>query len=422
MGYGDLSCYGSRIHTPHLDRMAEDGIRFTDFYSASAVCSPSRAALLTGRYPLRVGVPRVLDPNDTSGLSRSETTIAEMLKGAGYATACIGKWHLGSKPGFLPTERGFDEYFGIPYSNDMYPRVLMHNTTVLEEGVRLDTLTRWYTERAIDFVVRSKQRPFFLYMPHTFPHIPLAASPDFVGRSGHGLYGDTVQELDWSVGQVLQALKDNNLAENTLVMFSSDNGPWYQGFAGTLRGRKGQTWEGGMRVPFIARFPGRIAPRQVTNAMGTTMDILPTIANLTGSTMPEKPLDGVDIWPLFTGLQTGLTRDVFLYFSENHLQCARLGRWKLHLARFNVPLYTPVPTRGRQNLPLPRPELYDMVADPEEAYDRAQRNTAIVNEIRTQADRLMRTFPEDVVNTYNRMLSKRVEETPAGALPAEPEL
>jgi arylsulfatase A-like enzyme len=421
LGYGDLSCYGSRISTPHLDRMAEQGIRFTDFYSASSVCSPSRAALLTGRYPLRVGVPRVLDPADPGGLPASETTIAEMLKSIGYATSCIGKWHLGRQPGFLPTDRGFDEYFGIPYSNDMWPRVLMHNTEVIEENARLDTLTQWYTERAVDFIGRSKDQPFFLYMPHTFPHIPLAASPEFAGQSGYGAYGDAVQEMDWSVGRVLKTLKDKGLDENTLVMFSSDNGPWYQGFAGRLRGRKGQTWEGGMRVPLIARFPSRIAPRQVSDAMATTMDILPTIANLTGASFPAKPLDGIDIWPLFTGLQTGLTREVFLYFNDYHVQCARLGRWKLHLARFNVPMYTPAPSRGRQNLPLPRPELYDMVGDPEEGYDRAQRNSAIVSEIRTQVDRLIRTFPDDVVAVYNRTMTKKVEETPAGALPVEPD-
>src|ERR1700722_3240854 len=298
LGFGDLHSYGSNIPTPNIDAMAQGGVRFRQFYSASNVCSPSRAALMTGRYPTRVGVPDVLTANATTGLSLSETTIAEMLKPVGYNTMCVGKWHLGATPAYLPTSRGFDSYYGIPYSNDQLPSILMQNTAVIESPVVLNTLTQRYTQQATDFIKNSKNSPFFLYLAHTFPHIPLAASPAFLGKSGLGLYGDVVEEIDWSVGQVLQSLKDNNIDGNTLVMFTSDNGPWYLGSPGRLRGRKGWSYEGGVREPFIARFPGRIpaallsnrAPRlrapgqipnaRVSNAMATTMDLLPTIANL----------------------------------------------------------------------------------------------------------------------------------------------
>ncbi|MEK7753991.1 MAG: sulfatase-like hydrolase/transferase, partial [Acidobacteriota bacterium] len=243
LGYGDLGCYGSPLRTPNLDRMAREGMRFTQFYSANPVCSPSRAALMTGRYPTRVGVPRVLFPKDTTGLPDSEITIAQTLKTRGYKTMCVGKWHLGHLPQYLPTNRGFDEYFGIPYSNDMTPRVLLHNTEVVEPTATLETLTPRYTEQALKFIERSKGSPFFLYMPHTYPHIPLGASARFRGKSKAGLYGDVVEEIDWSVGEVLGALKKQGLDNNTVVMFSSDNGPLDQGSAGRLRGRKGMTWE-----------------------------------------------------------------------------------------------------------------------------------------------------------------------------------
>jgi arylsulfatase A-like enzyme len=417
LGYGDLSCYGSSINTPNLDQMAQDGIRFTQFYSASPVCSPSRAALLTGRYPTRVGVPRVMDPNDKGGLSASETTMAEMLKQSGYATMCIGKWHLGTQPQHLPTSRGFDEYYGIPYSNDMYPRVLMHNTEVIEQSTDLSTLTQRYTGWATDFIKRSTDSPFFLYMPHTFPHIPLAASPAFRGASGQGLYGDVVQEIDWSVGRVLQALKDNGLDSNTLVVFSSDNGPWYQGSPGGLRGRKGEIWEGGMREPFIARFPGMIPGGQTSDSLATTMDILPTVASLTGATLPGNPVDGVDITPVLSGQQPDVTRPAFLYFNDVYLQAARVGPWKLHVSRFNTAAFAPDPSGGRKNLPLCTPELYNVIADPRESYDRSERNPAIVANIQSQIADLMKTFPDNIVNAWKDTMRQPVESTPAGSWP-----
>ena len=417
LGYGDLGSYGSNIRTPNLDRMASEGVRFTQFYSANPVCSPSRAALLTGRYPTRVGVPRVLNPRDTTGLPDSETTIAQMLKAKSYKTMCIGKWHLGHLPQYLPTRRGFDEYFGIPYSNDMDPRPLMHNAERIEEPARLDNLTIRYTEQAVKFIERSAGSPFFLYMPHTFPHIPLAASPSFRGKSPLGLYGDVVEELDWSVGEVLGALKKRGVDDNTIVMFSSDNGPWYQGSPGRLRGRKGMTWEGGVREPFLARFPGRIPAGRVSKAVGSMMDILPTVAHLCEVPLPKKPLDGIDIWPLLSGQKQDMEREALLYFDHVNVQCARWGRWKLHVARYNSAAFSPAPEGGRINLPLASPELYDLEADPDESYDVSAEHPAIVKDIRARIERLMRGFPEDIRRAWAETKAKATGESAAGAYP-----
>ncbi len=417
LGYGDLGCYGSAIRTPHLDGMAAEGVRFTQFYSANPVCSPSRAALLTGRYPTRAGVPQVLFPTDTTGLPDSETTIAQVLKPLGYKTMCIGKWHLGHLPKYLPMSRGFDEYFGIPYSNDMKPRPLLHNTEQLEEPAVLETLTPRYTEQAVRFIERSKDAPFFLYMPHTYPHIPLGASSRFRGKSPLGLYGDVIEELDWSVGQVLGALKRNGVDGNTLVMFSSDNGPWYQGSSGALRGRKGATYEGGVREPFLARFPGRIPKGKVCKGVAGTIDILPTVAKLTGAALPKLPLDGIDIWPLLNGQSASLEREALLYFDGWNLQCARWGKWKLHFARYNTMAYNPAPPGGRRNLALRPPELYDIEADPMESYDAAPENPKIVTEIQQRVARLLKTFPQEVTKAWEETQARETLEIPAGALP-----
>jgi arylsulfatase len=417
LGYGDLGCYGSKIPTPNLDQMASEGIRFRSFYSASPVCSASRAALLTGRYPVRSGINGVLFPDDNKGIPESETTIAQMLKWANYRTMCIGKWHLGAKPDFLPTNRGFDEFFGVPFSNDMYPLPLMRGTEVIANKAKLSLLTQQYTKEAVDFIGRSTDTPFFLYLAHTFPHIPIAASPEFRGKSGMGMYGDAVAEIDWSCGQILQALKDKGLDENTLVIFSSDNGPWYEGTAGRLRGRKGETWEGGMREPFIARFPGRIPPDRVTEAMGTMMDVLPTLARVCGAPLPGASLDGVNIWPILTGDAESVDRPLFLYFDGIHAQCARSGRWKLHVARYDAFPWVPGPPEGRFNLPLKHPELYDVASDPEEAFDVASDNPDVVNDIQTQIRDAMTTMPLNVQNARNYTLSLKVQDTPTGALP-----
>ena len=418
LGYGDLGCYGSRIETPNLDRLAGEGVRFTNFCSADPVCSPSRAALMTGRYPTRVGVPRVLFPQDQGGLNLDETTIANVLKTRGYRTMCIGKWHLGRPEKYLPTSRGFDEYFGIPYSNDMSPRVLMHNTEVIEQTAALETLTGRYTEQARKFIAGSKASPFFLYMPHTFPHIPLAASERFRGKSKEGLYGDVVQEIDWSVGEVLRSLKENALERNTLVLFSSDNGPWYQGSPGRLRGRKNTTYEGGVREPFIARWTGRIPGGRVSDALGSMMDIFPTVAKLCGGAMPPKPLDGIDIWPLLQGGVRQIDRAPLLYFDNWDLQCARWMNWKLHIARHNTAAYTPSPAEGRHSYVLPKPELYNLASDPDESYDVAPQNGEVVRQIQAKIGELMEGFPEEVRKAYAEAKARAVDPSmPAGSYP-----
>ncbi|HYM12798.1 MAG TPA: sulfatase, partial [Bryobacterales bacterium] len=408
LGYGDLGCYGSKIPTPNLDAMAGEGVLFSRFQSASPVCSPSRAALLTGRYSTRVGVPKVLFPNDQTGLPDSETTIAQMLKAADYSTMCVGKWHLGSQPQFLPTNRGFDAYFGLPYSNDMLPLPLLHNTDVMEQPANLNTLTLRYTQQAVSFITRSKDSPFFLYMAHSFPHIPLAASQRFRGKSGFGLYGDAVAEIDWSVGQVLRAIQNSGIDGNTLVLFSSDHGPWYLGSPGPLRGRKGETWEGGTRVPLIARAPGLIPPGMVQSGIASALDILPTLAKLCNAPLPANPLDGVDITPLLTGAQQTVDRDLLVYFDgwEGwNLQAARLGKWKLHVSRYDAaPLWGPDPPGGRMNLPLPTPELYDTEADPGESYNLAIDNPQIVADIRARIEALLPTFPDRVNRAWQQTM------------------
>jgi arylsulfatase len=343
--------------------------------------------------------------------------MAQVLKSAGYRTSCIGKWHLGSTARYLPTSRGFDEFFGVPYSADMSPCPLIRGTSVMAPSADVSSLTGRFTQESVDFINRSKDRPFFLYLAHTAPHLPLAASARFAGKSGLGVYADMVQEMDWSTGQVMSALQDNGLDSNTLVMFSSDNGPWWQGSPGRLRGRKGDTYEGGMREPFLARFPGVIPSGIGCSGLATTMDLLPTVTRLSGATPGSSRLDGIDIWPLMTGEQWELEREVFLYFDSVYLQCARLGRWKLHLTRYNTRSWSPLPAGGRVNLPLPRPELYDVVTDPQESYDCAAAHPEIVAEIRARVDRLIPSFPAGIIDAWQYTMSQRVLDAPADGLP-----
>jgi arylsulfatase len=416
LGYGDLGCYGSRIRTPNLDRLAAEGARFTHYYSANPVCSPSRAAILTGRYPTRIGVPRVLFPKDTTGLPADEKTLAELLKASAYRTMCVGKWHLGHLPAFLPTSRGFDNYFGIPYSNDMSPRLLLRDTSVVEQEATLETLTPRYTEEAVRFIERAKDGPFFLYFPHTYPHIPLAASPRFRGRSPLGLYGDVIEELDWSVGEVLATLRRYNLDDNTLVLFSSDNGPWYQGSPGRLRGRKGSTWEGGVRVPLLARWTGRIPAGRIVDAIASALDIVPTMTRLASAPQPDHPVDGLDLWPLLSGATGAIEREVLLHFDDVHLQCARWRHWKLHVARYNTLAYSPAPAGGKVNLPLREPELYNLLDDPDESYDVAPENPKIVQEIMGRVEKLMATFPEPIRQAYAETKARPTANSATGAV------
>ena len=400
LGFGDLGVYGSKISTPNFDKLASEGVRFSNFCSADPVCSPSRAALLTGRYPTRVGVPTVFFPTDTGGMNLDETTLADTLKARGYKTMCVGKWHLGRPEAYLPTKRGFDGYFGIPYSNDMKPRVLMHNTEVLEETADLNSLTARYTEQATRFIEDAKGSPFFLYLPQTFPHIPLGASDRFRGKSGQGIYGDVVAELDWSLGEIMAALKKHGLDQDTLVMISSDNGPWYQGSPGKLRGRKNTTYEGGVREPFIARWKGRIPAGRVCDGLASMLDIFPTVAKLCGAALPSKPLDGINIWPLMHGDKQSIERDPLLYFDNLNLQCARWMNWKLHIARHNSAAYAGAPVGGRQSFLLPRPELYNLASDPDESYDVAPENPQIVAKIQAKIAEMLPSFPEPVRKAF----------------------
>ena len=358
LGYGDLGCYGSpTIRTPYLDRMAAQGLRFTDFYSTAEVCSPSRAALMTGRYPIRSGMfgrRRVLFPDSKGGLPSNEVTIAEILQAKGYATAQVGKWHLGIHEGSRPFEQGFEFSYGLPYSNDEDARPgvsdedansptpfadgwnvpLISNGKIIERPADQTKLTQRYTETAISFIRQKKDNPFFLYMAHNFPHIPLFASPKFKGKSRAGIYGDTVEELDWSVGQVLETLKQEGISERTLVFFSSDNGPWLimgnqAGSAGLLREGKGSTWEGGMRVPGIAFWPGKIAPG-VTSEPVNTMDLFVTAVSLGHGTLPANTtIDGRDVTSLLLH-GTPPPTSPFFYYRGNQLMACRLGEWKAH--------------------------------------------------------------------------------------------
>ncbi len=349
LGYGDIGCYGAAdIDTPNIDRMAAGGVRFTNYCVAAPTCTASRAALLTGCYAQRISLPDILVPWTPKGLGTEEQTIAAVLKGRGYATACYGKWHLGAHPEFLPTRHGFDEYFGLPYSNDMWPNhpvpdrasrmpplPLIQDETVIEYNPDLTQLTTWYTERAVAFIERNRDRPFFVYLPHSMPHVPLAVSDKFKGKSRRGLYGDVIMEIDWSVGRILETLERLGLERDTLVILTSDNGPWLEygehgGSQGPLREGKWTTFEGGQRVPCVMRAPGRLPAGRVCDELVTELDILPTFAALAGAQLPGHEIDGRDVGAVLA-CRAPSPHEAFFHYRGYSLEAIRCGRWKLHL-------------------------------------------------------------------------------------------
>jgi uncharacterized sulfatase len=366
LGHGDLACYGhTKFKTPHLDRMAAEGARLTNFYAACPFCAPTRASLLMGRYPFRSGMNGNPAPDggvNDLGIPDGELLLGELFQQAGYATACYGKWHLGHRPQFFPTRHGFDEYFGILYSNDMRPVELRANEERFEYPVEQTTLTQRYTDRALAFIETHKDRPFFLYLPHAMPHKPLAASESFYQKGGAGLYGDVIAELDDAVGRVLAKLKELKLDERTLVLFTSDNGPWYGGSSGNLRGMKGQNWEGGIRVPLIARWPGKILPGRVSHEPAIMMDLFVTTLTAAGIDLPQdRTIDGRDIMPLLTSDAKSPHEAIFSVQGKN-LRTIRAGRWKLH------PAGTPRPDNRQPGWVDPRAPDEQTILAPAEQY------------------------------------------------------
>ena len=413
MGYADIGPFGAQDYpTPNLDRMAQEGRRFTDFYVTQPVCSASRAGLLTGCYNVRVGILGALGPKAVHGISARETTLAEICKQKGYATAIYGKWHLGHHLPFLPLQHGFDEYYGLPYSNDMWPfhperpggyppLPLMNNNDIIDPNVDHEDqarLTTNYTERAVDFIERNKDRPFFLYVPHSMVHVPLHVSAKFKGKSKRGLFGDVVMEVDWSVGQILDALRKNNLARNTWVIFTSDNGPWlsygdHAGSAKPLREGKGTTFDGGVREPTLMWWPGTIPAGTVCREPAMTIDILPTVAKLIGAKLPEHKIDGKDIWPLVVGEPGAKSpQEAYYFYRGRALEAVRMGRWKLHFPH----KYRTLGGRpgGKGGIPVKYETaeiglaLFDLENDPGETKDVKDEHPEIVAKIKMLADKM----------------------------------
>jgi arylsulfatase A len=398
LGYGDLGVYGHPlIKTPRLDRLAAEGLKLTSFYVAAPVCSASRYSLLTGRYSIRAGINGALMPESLDGLGAGETTIADVLKAAGYRTGMAGKWHLGNRPGFFPTEHGFGSYFGLLYSNDMIrpwvqtdvPLRLFRGVQELPGEVDVATLTERYTEEAVAFIRENRQRPFFFYLAHSMPHVPLGVPPRFAGRSANGRYGDVIEMIDWSAGRVLDELRAQGVEDSTLVIFTSDNGPWMDmpprmlvdprvvrtdaGTAGPLRGSKGTSWEGGTRVPFLARWPGHIGAGSASAELATAMDIFPTIAGIVGTPLPQgRAIDGRDIRAFLEG-RSPSPDEWFFYFNNGRLEGVRDRRWKLHLT---------FPDQGE-----PAAGLFDLSLDPAERFDVASEHPDIVLRLRERMRR-----------------------------------
>ena len=425
LGYGDLGCYGSKLPTPNLDAMASAGLRFARYNSTHPICSASRAAILTGRYGLRCNTTGAFGPHSTTGTSLDETLLSDLFRARGYKTKAIGKWHLGDAPEYLPTSRGFDSYYGVPYSVDMKPLPLIRDKTILEEDTNRDVLTVRYTEEAVKYIEESKDDPFFMYLAFSYPHDPARASARFLGKTRFGNSGDSIAEIDWSVGEVLAALGRRGIASETLVCFTSDHGPWYQGSPGLLRGRKASTFEGGFRVPFLAKWPGTIAAGRVTDAWYSSLDILPTLSAVCGLPSPAKPLDGVDFSAVFSGDEKTLARKPILYFSPmgNHgldLHCIRNQQWKLRVAQgIEGEIYINDRTTGAKGSAwLQHPELYDLVEDPAESYDVARLHPEVVTELLQNLETQIATFPPQVIEAYVNLKQKKGDiSTPPGASP-----
>ena len=428
LGFGDLGSYGSKLPTPNLDRMASQGMRFTRFNAGHPICSASRAALLTGRYGLRSGTAGAFGPNAKDGTSLDETLLSNLLHDRGYKTKAIGKWHLGHQPQFLPTSRGFDSFYGVPYSVDMHPMPLMRDTAILEPEADRFLLTPRYTEEAVSFIDAHHADPFFLYLGFSYPHERAVASERFRGKTPFGDVGDSIAEIDWSVGEILRAVEREGLSSDTMVLFTSDHGPWYQGCPGLLRGRKASTFEGGFRVPMLMQWPGIITPGRVVDEPCSNLDILPTLSSICSLNTPAKPLDGVDMAKLVLDHQQHIEAKPRIYFAAMgnggvDVHCIRKGNWKLRVAQgIHGEVYlNDRTTAAKDSAWLPNPELYNLGLDPTESYDVAKQNSSIVTELLRELETLMPSFPPNVMAAYTKLKQNPGDiSTPPGASPRPP--
>lgn len=425
LGYGDLGGYGSKLPTPSLDAMAAQGLRCTHFNASHPICSASRAGLLTGRYGTRSGTTGAFGPHSVSGTSLDETLLSNLFHAKGYKTMAVGKWHLGDAPQYLPTNRGFDSFYGVPYSVDMKPLPLMRDTTILEQDTERKELTRLYTEEATRYIGRQGEEPFFLYIAFSYPHDPARASERFEGKTQFGHVGDSIAEIDWSAGEVIKAIESKGLSDDTLILFTSDHGPWYQGSPGMLRGRKASTFEGGFRVPFLARWSGTIEPGRVADDWLSNLDVLPTLVSLCGLSPSPNPLDGSDMSAVLTGEGKALEGKPKIYFSPMgeggvEVHCIRKQEWKLRVAQgCDGEIYlNDRTTQSHHSAWLGRPELYNVALDPAESYDVAGTHPEMVAELLEDLENLIPTFPQSVKDAYTALKQRQgAISTPPGAVP-----
>lgn len=424
LGSGDLHCYGSSLKTPNLDRMAQEGARFTRFNTSHPICSASRAALLTGRYASRSHTQGAYGPSSPDGMDLGEKTLADIVRTAGYRSMAIGKWHLGYPPQYLPTNRGFDAYYGVPWSVDMAPLPLLRDTATAVPNANREMLTPLYTEEAVKFIDASASSPFFLYLAYSYPHDPPTGSPRFRGHSGLGRQGDAIEEIDWSVGEILSAVRRNGVDQNTLLLFTSDHGPWFQGCPGPRRGRKATTFEGGVRIPFIARWAGAIPAGRVIDEWCSSLDVVPTVSSICQAKPSPNPLDGLDISALLTGKTDHLHRGTLLYFAVSEkqqvLECARRDNWKLRVSQGTGEIYINDWLGGscgpKRHFLLAEPELYNLELDPAESYDAAVDYPDKIRELQRDIETLIPTFPDNVQRAWAELKANRGSPfTPPGA-------